>query len=92
MDNLSLDSADLEKLHEKDKAELRQFFQNENQKARVQATIHSLAEVCFKKCITGTIKDGKLDKTEEGCMVNCAERFFDISSLTMKHLQSIRQS
>ncbi|KAI0971190.1 Tim10/DDP family zinc finger protein [Xylaria arbuscula] len=92
MDNLSLDTADLEKLNDKDKTELRQFLNNENQKARVQATVHSLTDVCFKKCITGTIKNGKLDKTEEGCMANCAERFFDVSTLTMKHLQNIRQN
>ncbi|KAI1312097.1 Tim10/DDP family zinc finger protein [Xylaria venustula] len=91
MDNLSLDTADLEKLNDKDKTELRQFLNNENQKARVQATVHSLTDVCFRKCITGTIKNGKLDKNEEGCMANCAERFFDVSNLTMKHLQNIRQ-
>ncbi|KAK5627947.1 hypothetical protein RRF57_003662 [Xylaria bambusicola] len=38
MDNLSLDTADLDKLNDKDKTELRQFLQNENQKARVQAS------------------------------------------------------
>ncbi|KAI0426136.1 Tim10/DDP family zinc finger protein [Xylaria sp. FL1042] len=92
MDNLSLDTADLDKLNDKDKTELRQFLQNENQKARVQATVHSLTDVCFKKCITGSIKSNKLDKTEESCMANCAERFFDVSTLTMKHLQNIRQN
>jgi hypothetical protein len=38
MDNLSLDTTDLDKLNDKDKTELRQFLQNENQKARVQAS------------------------------------------------------
>ncbi|KAI8953990.1 Tim10/DDP family zinc finger protein [Xylaria longipes] len=90
--NLSLDTNDLDKLNDKDKTELRQFLQNENQKARIQSTVHSLADVCFKKCITGTIKNSKLDKTEESCMANCAERFFDVSSLTMKQLQNMRQS
>ncbi|KAJ2985799.1 hypothetical protein NUW58_g5342 [Xylaria curta] len=92
MDNFSLDNADLDKLNDKDKAELRQVLQNENQKARIQSTVHGLADVCFRKCVTGTIKNGKLDKTEEGCMANCAERFFDISTLTMKQLQNLRQS
>ncbi|GAW26279.1 putative mitochondrial import inner membrane translocase subunit TIM8 [Rosellinia necatrix] len=90
MDNLSLDSADVDKLNDKDKSELRQFLQNENQKARIQATVHSLTDVCFRKCITGTIKNSKLDKAEDSCMANCAERFFDVSSLTMKHLQNMR--
>lgn len=89
MDNLS--DFDLEKLNEKDKTELRQFLANETQKARVQSNVHSLTDMCWKKCITGNIKQGKLDKTEEGCMANCAERFLDVSGLTMKHLQNLRQ-
>ncbi|KAI0166291.1 Tim10/DDP family zinc finger protein [Xylariaceae sp. FL1272] len=86
-----IENADLERLNDKDKTELRQFLNNENQKARVQANVHSLTDMCFKKCVTGTIKDGKLNSSEEGCMANCAERFFDVSSLTMKHLQNMRQ-
>ncbi|KAK6836587.1 Tim10/DDP family zinc finger [Apiospora arundinis] len=87
----ALNDHDLEKLNDKDKGELRQFLNNESQKARVQSTVHSLTDMCFTKCITGNIKQGKLDKTEEGCMANCAERFLDISGLTMKHLQNLRQ-
>ncbi|RYP48433.1 hypothetical protein DL768_005706 [Monosporascus sp. mg162] len=91
MDASSLNDFDLQQLSDKDKNELRQFLANENQKARVQATVHSLTDMCFKKCITGAIKGGKLDKTEEGCMANCADRFIDVSSLTMKQLQNMRQ-
>ncbi|KAI0399920.1 Tim10/DDP family zinc finger-domain-containing protein [Xylaria palmicola] len=91
MDNLSLENADLDRLNDKDKTELRQFLNNENQKARIQSSVHSLADVCFNKCVTGAIRSNKLDRTEEACMTNCAERFLDISALTMKHLQSMRQ-
>ncbi|EMR71309.1 hypothetical protein MGN70_011137 [Eutypa lata] len=91
MEASSLNDFDIQQLNDKDKAELRQFLANENQKARVQATVHSLTDMCFKKCITGAIKGGKLDRTEEGCMANCADRFLDVSSLTMKHLQNLRQ-
>ncbi|KAK8049328.1 hypothetical protein PG994_011058 [Apiospora phragmitis] len=87
----ALNDHDLEKLNDKDKAELRLFLNNENQKARVQSTVHSLTDMCFKKCIISNIKQGKLDKTEEGCMANCADRFLDISALTMKHLQGLQQ-
>lgn len=38
MDSPSLNDFDLQKLNEKDKAELRTFLNNENQKARVQAS------------------------------------------------------
>ncbi|OTB07178.1 hypothetical protein M426DRAFT_318204 [Hypoxylon sp. CI-4A] len=91
MADINLNDFDLNKLNDKDKSELRQFLANENQKARVQATVHSLTDMCFKKCITGSIRGGKLDKSEEGCMANCADRFVDVSQLTMKHLQSLRQ-
>ncbi|KAK7746136.1 Mitochondrial import inner membrane translocase subunit tim8 [Diatrype stigma] len=90
MEASSLNDFDLQQLNEKDKGELRQFLANENQKARVQNIVHSLTDMCFNKCITGAIKGGKLDRTEEGCMANCADRFLDVSSLTMKQLQNMR--
>ncbi|KAJ8122184.1 hypothetical protein ONZ43_g1559 [Nemania bipapillata] len=92
MDTNALDTAEVDKLNENDKAELRQFLQNENQKARVQNTVHSLTDMCFRKCITSTIKNGKLEKNEESCMANCTERFFDVGNLTVKQLQNMRQS
>ncbi|ORY63508.1 Tim10/DDP family zinc finger-domain-containing protein [Pseudomassariella vexata] len=91
MDAVSLNDYDLDKLNDKDKADLRQFLNNENQKARVQSTVHSLTDMCWKKCVTGAIKQGKLDTTEDGCIVSCVDRFLDVSNLTMKHLQNLRQ-
>ncbi|KAI4596351.1 Mitochondrial import inner membrane translocase subunit tim8 [Pestalotiopsis sp. 9143b] len=91
MDASDLSSFDLEKLNEQDKQQLRTFLANENQKARVQSTIHSLTDVCWNKCVTGAIKSGQMDKSEQSCMANCADRFLDASSLTMKHLQNMRQ-
>ncbi|KAI1189864.1 Tim10/DDP family zinc finger protein [Nemania serpens] len=85
MDNVQVSNADLEKLSDKDKSELQQFFQNESTKARVANTVHSLTNMCFRKCVTG-IKSGKLEKNEESCMTNCAERFFDVTELTVQHL------
>lgn len=35
--DFNIESADLEKLNDKDKTELRQFFQNEEQRARIQS-------------------------------------------------------
>ncbi|KAI0377804.1 Tim10/DDP family zinc finger-domain-containing protein [Hypomontagnella monticulosa] len=87
---IKIENENLSQLSEKDKSELRQFMTNEEQKARIQATIHTLTDMCFRKCITSTIRNGKLDKTEEGCMTNCANRFIDVSHLTVKHLQSMR--
>jgi import inner membrane translocase subunit TIM8 len=40
--DFSIDQSDLEKLNDKDKAELRQFFSNEEQRARVHARMFML--------------------------------------------------
>lgn len=52
---------------------------------------HDLTEMCFKKCVTSTIKNNKLDGSEESCLSNCVDRFMDVSMLSVKHLQSMRQ-
>ncbi|KAI6092455.1 Tim10/DDP family zinc finger-domain-containing protein [Hypoxylon rubiginosum] len=90
MSDINLNNFDLSTLNEKDKAEIRQALSSEDQKSRLQSTVHSLTDTCFRKCITGTIRSGKLDKTEESCMANCADRFVDVSRLTIGHLQQLR--
>ncbi|KAI0013645.1 Tim10/DDP family zinc finger protein [Xylariaceae sp. FL0662B] len=92
MDPTSLNDLNLDQLNEKDKAEIRQMLANEAQKARVQANVHSLTDMCFRKCITGSIRSSKLDGREENCMASCADRFLDISQLTMATLQNMRKS
>ncbi|XXH04875.1 60S ribosomal protein L25 [Hypoxylon texense] len=91
MSDINLNNLDLSTLSEKDRAEIQQTLSSEDQKARLQATVHSLTDTCFRKCITGTIRSGKLDKTEESCMANCADRFVDASRLTIGHLQKLRE-
>ncbi|KAG5917616.1 Mitochondrial import inner membrane translocase subunit tim8 [Claviceps capensis] len=85
-----VDNLDLEKLNDKDKAELRQFLANEQQRSQIQSQTHSLTHTCWKKCVTGAIKNSKLDRAEEGCLANCVDRFLDLNFLTMKHLQNMR--
>ncbi|KAL2289639.1 hypothetical protein FJTKL_01880 [Diaporthe vaccinii] len=92
MDASTIDQADLDRLTDKDKQDLRQFIQNEQQRTRIQARMrpplpstpprppaqsHDLTETCFKKCVTGSFKNGKLDKGEEACLTNCVDRFMD---------------
>ncbi len=48
--------------------------------------------MCWKRCVTGAVKSGKLDKTEEGCLANCVDRFLDVNMLTVKHLTSLRNT
>ncbi|CZR60008.1 probable mitochondrial import inner membrane translocase subunit TIM8 [Phialocephala subalpina] len=89
----SLDqNLDLSKLTQKDKQELQQFIVNESQKARIQQSVHSLTDICWRKCVTGTIRSGKLEKNEESCAQNCVDRFLDANFLVIKHLDTMRNS
>ncbi|PSS16804.1 hypothetical protein M430DRAFT_141199 [Amorphotheca resinae ATCC 22711] len=88
----SLDqNIDLSKLSPKDKQELQQFIVNESQKSRIQQSVHSLTDICWKKCVTGTIKSGKLEKGEESCTQNCVDRFLDANFTVIKHLETMRR-
>jgi len=87
---MSASQEDIEKLNEKDKAELRTFVSNEQQRSQIQAQTHHVTQICWTKCVTGGIKNAKLDRSEESCLSNCVERFLDINYLTMKHLNSMR--
>ncbi|CAP68920.1 uncharacterized protein PODANS_7_8810 [Podospora anserina S mat+] len=86
--SLALDQADIEKLNDKDKAELRQFFANEEQKSKIQSQSHALTSLCWKKCMasSSTFKSGALDGTEKACLANCVERFMDVNMATVRQL------
>lgn len=62
MDNPTIDQADLSSLTDKDKQELRQFIQNEQQRTRIQARMQPLslfldfhlpAHVCARALLSG---------------------------------------
>ena len=53
------------------------------------AETHALTEVCWKKCVTSSIRSSTLDKAEDGCLANCVQRFLDVNFLTMKHMQQM---
>ncbi|OJD30062.1 mitochondrial import inner membrane translocase subunit tim8 protein [Diplodia corticola] len=92
MDSLSTGNLDLTKLSDRDKQELQQFVVNESQKARIQGSIHSLTDICFRKCVASKISSGKLDKYEEPCMQNCVDRFLDANGVVLKQLETLRTS
>lgn len=52
--------------------------------------IHSLTDICWKKCATGPVRNGKLDKGEESCTANCVDRFMDANFTVIKHLETLR--
>jgi len=93
MDNLNVSSETIQSLNSlsaKDKQELNQFVVNEQQKAQIQGTVHSLTDTCFRKCITSKISSGKLDRYEEPCMQNCVDRFMDANMTVIRHLEEMR--
>ncbi|KLJ10437.1 hypothetical protein EMPG_14174 [Blastomyces silverae] len=81
---------DVGKLSEADKREVQQFVAIEAQKATFQSNVHQLADMCWKKCVTGKISSGNLDRNEESCAQNCVDRWIDASTVMFKHLDKLR--
>lgn len=52
--------------------------------------MHNLTDICWTKCVTSTIKSGKLDKSEESCAKNCVDRFLDANFAVIKQLENMR--
>ncbi|KAL9601881.1 MAG: hypothetical protein Q9219_002234 [cf. Caloplaca sp. 3 TL-2023] len=87
---LSQSNVDLSKLSDADKRDLGQQLGNEMQKAKIQESIHNLTDICWTKCITGGISQGKMSGKEESCTQNCVERFLDANTAVLKHLEMLR--
>lgn len=83
--SLSSSSANLSFSHEK--AKKRKKFAN-----YLPTAIHSLTDICFRKCVTSKISSGKLDKYEEPCMQNCVDRFLDANHVILRQLETLRNS
>ncbi|KAK1835234.1 mitochondrial import inner membrane translocase [Podospora conica] len=91
MDASAVDTADLARLNESDKAELRNFIEMENRRTKHQRMAHDMTDICWKKCFSSaTIRSGNLDSGEATCLANCVDRFYDLRLLTIKHLQNSR--
>ncbi|KAK3673685.1 Mitochondrial import inner membrane translocase subunit tim8 [Recurvomyces mirabilis] len=91
MDSISPEVAEgLKNLSPRDKQELNTFVTQENQKAQIQATIHSLTDLCFRKCITSKISAGQLDRSEQPCVQNCVDRYMDANMVVIRHLEQMR--
>jgi len=90
-ESLTADTSNFAGLTPTEQKELQQFLQNEGSKARIQATVHTLTDLCWKKCVTSRISSTKLDGYEESCMQNCVDRFVDSQTTIVKHLETLRQ-
>ncbi|KAI9817302.1 MAG: Mitochondrial import inner membrane translocase subunit tim8 [Thelocarpon impressellum] len=90
MDTSNSQSLDIANLSAADKAELQKFVAGETQKARIQNSVHSLTDVCWRKCVPGKISSAVLEKGEVACAQNCVERFMDANMLVLKGLEALR--
>ncbi|KAL9100856.1 MAG: hypothetical protein Q9163_003822 [Psora crenata] len=81
---------DTTKLTDADKRELQQTLGNEMQKAKIQEAVHTLTDLCWTKCVTGTIRSAQLDRGEAACTQNCVERFLDANEVVLGHLQKLQ--
>ncbi|EOR00873.1 hypothetical protein E3P92_00313 [Wallemia ichthyophaga] len=70
--------------------ELNTFVEQEQAKAKLQSSTHTFTEMCWNKCITGSISS-RFSKSEESCLVNCVDRFLDTSLHIVKALDHQRQ-
>lgn len=66
--------------------ELETFLEQEQAKAKMQASIHELTDKCWKKCITGSISS-KFSRGEASCLENCVDRFLDSSLYMVKQIE-----
>ncbi|PHH59662.1 hypothetical protein CDD81_2785 [Ophiocordyceps australis] len=82
----------LENLSSSDAAELRQYMSLEEKRAAFLAQTHNLTQLCWKKCITGGVKSGDIDRTERTCLSNCVDRFFDIQASIVTQLNALGQN
>lgn len=88
----SISQTALQNLDETSRKEIMQFVESENSKSKVQMSIHSFTDMCFKKCNTNKpITSGTLDTQEENCLTNCLNRFLDTNIKVVQALQGAQK-
>ncbi|KAI0235245.1 Mitochondrial import inner membrane translocase subunit tim8, partial [Massospora cicadina] len=73
-------------LDDQSREELTKFIENEQSKARIQQSVHTLTDLCWDKCVTKI--GNRLDSSEENCLKNCVGRFLDTSIFIVNKLQT----
>ncbi|XP_062181769.1 mitochondrial import inner membrane translocase subunit TIM8-like [Phragmites australis] len=66
---------------------LKALIEEERTKALANELVAKLTDVCWDKCITGSI-GSSFSKSETSCLSNCAKRFAELKMLTMQKLTS----
>ncbi|OQE31526.1 hypothetical protein PENSTE_c001G04466 [Penicillium steckii] len=81
---------DISNLSDADKKDLSQILQSEQQKTNIQQNVHSLSDICFKKCLSGRpITSSTLDRSEQTCAENCVGRWMDTQINIISKLQKM---
>ncbi|KAK3119657.1 hypothetical protein QOZ80_9AG0673410 [Eleusine coracana subsp. coracana] len=65
------------------------LIEEERTKALANEFVAKLTEVCWDKCITGSI-GSSFSRSETACLSNCAKRYAELKMLTMQKLTSSR--
>lgn len=87
----ALSTTAVQSLDEASRKDIMQFIESEQSKSKVQLSIHSFTDMCFKKCNKDKpITTGTLDSNEEKCLVNCLNRFLDTNIKVVEALQAGR--
>ncbi|KAI5952487.1 TIM8 [Candida jiufengensis] len=78
----------LQALDEPSRKQIMKFIESEQQKSKVQSSIHNFTDMCFKKCNANkSITSPNLDLQEEQCLVNCLNRYLDLNIKVVEALQ-----
>ncbi|KAG8089183.1 hypothetical protein GUJ93_ZPchr0011g28814 [Zizania palustris] len=67
---------------------LQAMLEEEKRKAMANEIVAKLTDVCWDKCITGSI-GSSFSNSETSCLTNCAKRFMDLKMLTMQRFSGV---
>ncbi|KAI5965150.1 TIM8 [Candida pseudojiufengensis] len=88
MSSTAISPTALQALDEPSRKEIMKFIESEQQKSKIQTSIHNFTDMCFKKCNQNkVITNPNLDLKEEQCLVNCLNRFLDLNIKVVEALQ-----
>ncbi|XP_058107529.1 mitochondrial import inner membrane translocase subunit TIM8-like [Magnolia sinica] len=72
-----------------DTARFQQLLEQEKQRAMLNQMVAKLTNVCWDKCITGSVGNS-ISHSEATCLSNCAHRFMELSMLTIQRFKSMQ--
>jgi len=81
--------SEVPKFDEATQKELATFLSREETQAKMHSTVHTLTNMCWDKCATGT-PSTRFSRGEESCLMNCVDRFLDSSIFLVKQIQERR--